>query len=149
MERYASSIVIDAPIDRVFHFHDDTRNLLRITPPHIKVRIDAAGTPGPGYRVTLTVRMFGILPMRWVVRITEYDAPHRMADEQVRGPFRTWKQTRLLRSVEGGTELTDVVEYATPFGWLGRVANAVIIRRQIRSMFDHRQAATKRILESA
>lgn len=149
MERYASSIVIDAPIDRVFHFHDDTRNLLRITPPHIKVRIDAAGTPGPGYRVTLTVRMFGILPMRLVVRITEYDAPHRMADEQVRGPFRTWKQTRLLRSVEGGTELTDVVEYATPFGWLGRVANAVIIRRQIRSMFDHRQAATKRILESA
>lgn len=141
--------MIDAPIDRVFHFHDDTQNLLRITPPHIKVRIEAMGTPGLGYEVALMVRMFGIIPMRWVVRITEYDAPVRMTDEQVSGPFRTWRQERLLRTVEGGTELTDVVDYAPPLGWLGKLADAVIIRRQIRSMFAFRQQATKRILESA
>jgi ligand-binding SRPBCC domain-containing protein len=56
---------------------------------------------------------------------------------------------RLLREVDGGTELTDIVEYKAPFGILGRIANALVIRRQIISMFAYRQAATKRLLESA
>lgn len=149
MERYASSVIINAPIDRVFHFHDDTRNLLKITPPDIKVRINAMGEPGLGYRVRLTVVMFGFIPMKWTVRITEYDAPHRMTDEQEQGPFAAWKQMRLLREVDGGTELTDIVEYKAPLGILGRIANALVIRRQIISMFTYRQAATKRLLESA
>lgn len=149
MAQHRATVVIKAPIDRVFHFHDDTRNLLRITPPHIKVHIETMGTPGLGYEVALTVRMFGIIPMRWVVRITEYMPPVHMTDEQVSGPFTTWRQQRLLRTVEGGTELTDVVDYVPPLGWLGRIADALIIRRQISSMFAYRQQATKRILESA
>jgi ligand-binding SRPBCC domain-containing protein len=149
MERHSRSIVINAPIEQVFHFHDDTRNLLKITPPNINVRIKAMGTPGLHYQVTLTVVMFRLLPMKWVVRITEYEPPFRMTDEQVSGPFTTWKQTRLLREVEGGTELTDVVEYEAPFGVLGRIANALVIKRQIADMFSYRQQATKRLLESA
>lgn len=149
MEEYARSIVIAAPIDKVFHFHDDTRNLLKITPPDIKVRIDGMGEPGLGYRVRLTVVMFRILPMKWTVRITEYEPPTRMTDEQEQGPFAVWKQTRLLREVEGGTELTDVVRYKAPFGILGVIANALVIRPQIKAMFAYRQQATKKILETA
>lgn len=141
--------MINAPIERVFHFHDDTRNLLKITPPNIKVRIEAMGKPGLGYQVTLTVLMFRILPMKWVVRITEYQPPTKMTDEQVSGPFRSWKQQRLLREVEGGTELTDVVEYDAPFGFLGRIANALVIKHQIAQMFRYRQQATKQLLETA
>ena len=148
MERHTRSVVINAPIERVFHFHDDTRNLLKITPPNIKVRIEAMGSPGLGYQVALTVLMFRILPMKWVVRITEYQPPTSMTDEQVSGPFKSWKQMRLLREVEGGTELTDVVEYDVPFGILGRIANALVIKHQIAQMFRYRQQATKKLLES-
>ncbi len=149
MEHVERSVVIAAPIERVFSFHDDTRNLLAITPPHLKVDITAMGTPGPGYEVTLTVRFLGLIPMRWHVRITEHVPPVRMTDVQVSGPFRSWTQVRRLREVEGGTELTDVVDYEVPFGVLGRLADTLFIRRQIRSMFAYRQAATKRNLESA
>jgi ligand-binding SRPBCC domain-containing protein len=149
MERIERTILIAAPIERVFSFHDDTRNLLAITPPHLKVSITSMGTPGPGYEVHLTVRLLGLVPMHWHVRITEHVPPVRMTDVQVSGPFRSWKQMRFLRSVEGGTELKDVVEYEVPLGILGRVANALFIRGQIRSMFAYRQAATKRLLESA
>lgn len=149
MERIERHIVINAPIERVFHFHDDTRNLLRITPPSIKVAIETMGTPGLGYEVVLKVRQFGVFTMRWKVRITEYVPPTRMSDEQVSGPFAYWKQTRQLRSVDGGTELVDIVEYLAPFGILGRIANALVIRRQIEEMFAYRQATTKRILESS
>lgn len=149
MERIEQRIVIAAPIEQVFHFHDDTRNLLRITPPSIKVAIETMGEPGLGYEVVLKVRQFGIFTMRWKVKITEYTSPTLMSDEQVSGPFAYWKQTRLLRSVEGGTELTDIVEYEPPFGILGRIANALVIRNQVQQMFTYRQAATKQILESA
>lgn len=148
MERIERHIVINAPIERVFHFHDDTRNLLRITPPSIKVAIETMGTPGLGYEVVLKVRQFGVFTMRWKVRITEYVPPTRMSDEQVSGPFAYWKQIRQLRIVDGGTELVDIVEYRPPFGILGRIANALVIRRQIEEMFAYRQATTKRILES-
>lgn len=148
MERIERRIVINAPIERVFHFHDDTRNLLRITPPSIKVAIETMGTPGLGYEVVLKVRQFGVFTMRWKVRITEYLPPTRMSDEQVSGPFAYWKQTRQLRIVDGGTELADIVEYRAPFGILGRIANVLVIRRQIEQMFAYRQAATKQILES-
>lgn len=149
MERIEQRIVISAPIERVFHFHDDTRNLLRITPPSIKVSIETMGKPGLGYEVVLKVRQFGIFTMRWKVRITEYVPPALMSDEQVSGPFAYWKQTRRLREVDGGTELTDIVEYRPPFGVLGRIANALVIRRQVLEMFAYRQATTKRLLESA
>ncbi len=149
MERIERTVLIAAPIERVFSFHDDTRNLLAITPSHLKVSITSMGTPGPGYEVRLTVRFLGLIPMHWHVRITEHVPPVRMTDVQVSGPFRSWKQIRLLRSVPDGTELTDVVEYEVPFGVLGHIADVLFIRRQIRSMFAYRQAATKRLLESA
>ncbi len=148
MERIEQRIVIAAPIDRVFHFHDDTRNLLRITPTSIKVTIETMGVPGLGYEVVLKVRQFGLFTMRWRVRITEYEPPTLMSDEQVSGPFAYWKQTRRLREVDGGTELTDIVEYRAPFGVLGRIANALVIRRQVLEMFTYRQQMTKQILES-
>ena len=149
MERIEQTVVIDAPIERVFHFHDDTQNLLKITPPNIKVTIETMGRPGLGYEVTHKIRQFLFFVMRWHVKITEYQPPVLMVDEQVRGPFASWKQTRRLQMVNGKTELTDIVEYETPFGILGRIANTLVIRRQVKEMFSYRQAATKRLLESA
>jgi len=149
MERIEQTVQINAPIEKVFHFHDDTRNLLRITPPDVKVSIETVGSPGLGYEVTLKVRQFMLFVMRWHVKITVYEPPVLMVDEQLSGPFRTWKQTRRLRQVDGGTELTDIVEYVAPFGLLGRLANALVIRRQIQKMFSYRQATTKKLLESA
>ena len=147
--RISRSVIIAAPIEQVFHFHDNTDNLLKITPPHIKVAIESRGTPGLGYEVHLRVRQFGVLTMNWHVKITEYVAPTRMVDEQISGPFASWKQMRDLRVVDGGTELTDTVEYAVPFGPLGQLANWLVIQREIEGMFAYRQQATKRLLEAS
>lgn len=148
MYTYSRTVVIDAPIERVFHFHDNTENLLRITPPSTKVKIVARGPAGVGAEITLAVTQFGVFTTTWTVRITEYAAPTRMVDEQVRGPFRFWKQERDLQTVDGGTALTDTVQYSLPFGVLGRIANALFVRKQIESMFTYRQHRTKVLLEA-
>jgi len=149
MTRLEYRVVINAPIHDVFDFHDDTRNLVKITPPSIKVSFTTVGKPGAGLEVKLLVRQWGILPMRWHVRITEHERPYRMVDEQVSGPFRSWKQTRLLREVGSATELTDIVEYELPLAPLSSFAGGSIVRGQIDNMFRYRQQRTKDLLEAA
>lgn len=148
MERYQSSVVINAPIEQVFHFHDDTNNLLKITPPGVKVSFTTRGKKGLGQDILLSVRQFGFLKTSWHVRITEYLPPNRMVDEQIRGPFAYWKQTRVIESTPQGTKLTDIVEYRMPFGILGTLAAFLFVRRQITDMFRYRQQRTKELLES-
>lgn len=147
MERYQRSILINAPIERVFDFHNDTNNLVEITPKSISVSFETRGEPGLGQDIYLSIRQFVFLKTRWHVRITEHIPPTKMVDEQVKGPFAYWKQTRLLTKRGACTELTDVIEYQVPFGVLGMLANKLFVRRQIISMFAYRQACTKALLE--
>ncbi len=148
MEHLQQTISIAAPISSVFHFHNNTDNLLKITPPNVRVSIETRGEPGLGYEVTLKVRQFGVFSTRWHVKITEYEEPTRMVDVQIKGPFRYWKQTRIFSQTETGTNLTDIVQWESPLGILGRIADAVVVRKLIANMFRYRQQATKRLLES-
>ncbi len=149
MARIEQSVLIKTSIERAFHFHDDTNNLLKITPQNVKVSFETRGEPGLGQEVLLRVQQFGLFTMNWHVKITEYKPPYQMTDIQVSGPFRSWKQTRQFRDINGECELTDIVEYEPPFGILGRIADSLFIRRQVANMFAYRQQATKRLLESA
>ncbi len=44
-----------------------------------------------------------------------------------------------FREVNGGTEIRDVVDYALPLGPLGDLAHAILVKRQLQSIFDHRE----------
>jgi ligand-binding SRPBCC domain-containing protein len=147
MGRYQKSIHINAPVDAVFHFHDDTRNLIKITPPSIKVSFTTRGAQGLGQDIFLSVRQFGLLTTSWHVQITEYQPPTRMVDEQIKGPFASWKQSRVIAATQDGSTLTDIVDYTLPFGPVGRLIDALVVRKQIEAMFEYRQQATKRLLE--
>lgn len=148
MNSYTSSVIIAAPIDAVFHFHDDTRNLLRITPPEVKLEIlEIIGEKPLGRRIRLRMTQFGLLRNELVIEFMKYEPPHLLVDEQEEGPFKFWRQTRKFQKVEGGTRLTDTVEYEVPFGFMGRLADRLVIGPRVRSMFQYRQRRTKEILE--
>jgi ligand-binding SRPBCC domain-containing protein len=49
-----------------------------------------------------------------------------------------WRHTHSFTPVDGGTVMTDVVEYALPFGPLGALAHRLHVARELRSIFDHR-----------
>jgi ligand-binding SRPBCC domain-containing protein len=140
------------PLAEVFAFYSDPRNLARITPGWLGFRIVGYDVPaGPegsaqagvapamrrGLRIEYRVRPLGV-PQRWVSEITEWEPPARFVDEQVVGPYRRWRHEHGFRAVNGGTEITDRVEYALPFGPLGRVVERLLVARQLRAIFDHR-----------
>ena len=79
------------------------------------------------------------VPQRWVSEITEYEPPYRFVDEQRQGPYALWHHEHRFADAEtGGTLITDRVTYALPFGPLGRIAHALLVRRQLASIFDYR-----------
>lgn len=149
MLRYEFTIGINAPIEQVFDFHNNTNNLILITPPNIQVRIEEMGTPGLGYWVRLRIRQFAIITTEWTVRVTRYERPFIMVDEQIQGPFKSWKHNRRFSVTNSGTLLHECIEYEMPLGGLGKLVNRLFVEKQIRTMFEFRQQRTKQILETS
>lgn len=146
--RYERSIDIATSVGELFSFHEDTANLLLITPPAVKVEIlEVSGAYREGRRIRLRMTQFVVLRQELVVEFIEYDPPRRLVDQQREGPFAFWRQTRIFTPIAGGSRLTDIVEYEVPFGILGRIADLLIIAPRVRSMFEYRQRRTREILE--
>lgn len=145
---FSRSIEINAPQEAVFHFHDDTNNLLRITPPSIKVKILQADPPGKGAFVKLKVTQFGFLTQVMEMEFTAYDAPNFLTDTQRKGKFKSFVQERRFESTSRNTTiLTDTLYYELPVGILGDLANFLFVRKIVSSMFSYRQQKTKELLE--
>jgi len=130
---------IPRPIDEVFAFFSDARNLEDITPPWLRFRIV---TPGPiritrGTQIRYRLSLHGI-PMGWTTQIRQWRPSFRFVDVQLRGPYRLWHHTHRFEPGPGGTLMTDVVRYRLPLGILGRVMHLIKVRRDVERIFDYR-----------
>jgi hypothetical protein len=107
-----------------------------------------SGIIGLGEFVTWRARHFGIT---WTMTstITEWDRPHRFVDEQQRGPFASFWHEHVLTPGDGGTWLDDDVRFVAPLGPLGRIAEALVLRRYVPHLIDVRNeflvAAARRL----
>ena len=125
--------------DDVFPFFADAFNLERITPPMLRFEVLTAAPVemGVGTLLDYRVRLRG-LPMRWRSEITAWQPPHRFVDEQRRGPYRLWVHEHTFEARDGGTLARDMVRYAVPGGV---VAQRLFVARDLRRIFDYRNAA--------
>ena len=138
---------VSTPLDQTFEFFSRPENLARITPPWLGFRmVSDDADMREGLRIEYRIRPLGF-PQKWVSEITAYDPPHRFVDEQVVGPYRRWHHEHRFRAVDGGTEVTDTVTYALPFGPLGRLAHSLVVRRQLESIFRYRSERLPELLD--
>jgi hypothetical protein len=130
---------VPRPRTEVFRFFADAANLERLTPGFLSFRIM---TPlpiamQPGALIDYRIALFG-LPMTWRTLIESYSPGEQFVDVQLKGPYKRWHHTHTFRDVPGGTEIRDHVEYALPLGPLGRIAHALMVKRTLARIFDHR-----------
>jgi len=128
------------PLEEVFEFFSDARNLQVITPPWLNFQIL---TPGPidikpGLLLDYRLKWHGFT-IAWRTEIETWDPPHTFTDKQVRGPYKLWRHTHTFAEVEGGTHMTDHVDYELPLGPLGTIAHQMGVRRDLEQVFDYRQ----------
>jgi ligand-binding SRPBCC domain-containing protein len=136
------SIVVPGELSAVFDFFKDPHNLSLLTPPwlNFQVRRASDATVREGTRISYRIRWLGI-PMRWESRIEQYLEGQRFADRMLAGPYAHWFHVHRFEEVAGGVAVDDRLEYSLPLGWAGEVAHEVMVRRQLRAIFDFRARA--------
>lgn len=153
------------PVGKVFLFFANPENLPRIMPPSTATRllrmrlVPPPGSPanspplaGMGSEIVTSFRIFPFLYARaeWIAEITEFEWNHHFADEQRRGPFQSFyhrhELTPEIRDGIAGTTVRDVITYEVGFGWLGRWADQLLVRRQMEKTFAYRQQALEKLL---
>jgi ligand-binding SRPBCC domain-containing protein len=135
---------IDAPAEEVYAWHALPGALERLTPPetHAKV-IETTGGIERGARVEL---QFGRWPFRrrWVAEHQDFKDGRYFSDIQISGPFAYWKHTHTFEP-DGPSAcfLEDRVEYALPFGIVGRWVAGWYVRRKLAKLFEYRHSVTQ------
>jgi len=130
---------VDVSVDELFAWHERPGAFERLQPPWERVEVvQRSGGITDGARVELEARI-GPLPVRWVVRHTDYERGRRFRDVQERGPFATWEHTHSMEPAEhGGAWLSDRIEYALPLGAIGRMLGGRSVRKRLERMFAYR-----------
>ena len=131
--------------DEVFGFFADAHNLEAITPPFLGFSVV---TPKPiamdeGTLIEYRLKLHGVR-LNWLTRIDVWEPGVRFVDRQLEGPYRLWHHTHTFEHDRESTLMRDVVRYALPLGPLGEVARAVVVKRDLRRIFDFREAEIAR-----
>jgi len=135
------TIKIPATIDQVWDFISSPQNLKYITPEYMGFDITTKNLPSKVYAgmiISYIVKpLFGI-KMRWVTEITHVSKLKYFVDEQRFGPYTMWHHQHIIEAIEGGVLMTDIVDYQPPMGFLGAIANHLIIKKQLNEIFSFR-----------
>jgi ligand-binding SRPBCC domain-containing protein len=132
-----SEIWLPRPLEEVFAFFAEVRNLQDITPEWLDFEIL---TPTPivmcaGALIDYRLKVHGFT-IRWQSEITVWEPPRRFVDEQRRGPYRLWIHEHSFETRDGGTLVSDSVRYAAPGGVL---MEWLFVRRDVERIFQFRR----------
>ncbi len=148
MKTFESILRVEAPIERVWEFYTDLKNLRKITPPSLGLEVVKADLPlRRGSRVVFRAHV-GPFPVEWEAVIREFDPPRRFSDEQARGPFDYWSHTHEFEPLgETAARVRDTIRLRPPLGLFGRGALLPLLEREIHSLFRYRAKKIHEILE--
>ncbi len=138
---------IPASLDKVWEFISSPRNLKKITPEHMGFQITnepIAEKMYAGMIIAYKVSPILGIPMDWVTEITQVQDKEYFVDEQRVGPYTIWHHQHRLTPIEDGVLMEDIISYKPPFGILGTIANNILIKGQLKTIFDFRFTAVEK-----
>ncbi len=143
--RLYAEMMVDLPIETVFDFFSDARQLEVITPPWLHFAIL---NPPPiemreGLLLDYRLSLHGI-PLKWQSEISVWEPPFRFVDRQTKGPYKFWHHEHLLDEVDGKTHVRDNVHY-DPRG--GSLVHRLLVRPDLKRIFTYRQQVLTDIFE--
>jgi ligand-binding SRPBCC domain-containing protein len=138
---------LPATIQEVWDFISSPANLKEITPPHMGFIVTSnTGSQKmyPGMIITYKVSPLLGIKLDWMTEITHVRDFEYFVDEQRIGPYSIWHHQHKIEPIEGGVLMTDIVTYEPPFGVLGAISNTIIIKSQLKQIFDYRTVALEK-----
>lgn len=140
--QYKTSQKLNISKNNAWEFFSNPANLSKITPPWLGFQVTSS-LPDKMYAgliITYFVRPLLNIPQTWVTEITYVNEPNYFVDEQRFGPYKMWHHEHIFKETNDGKILMeDIVSYAVPFGFIGRIVNSIVISKKINEIFNYRR----------
>lgn len=132
---------IPAPVEKVWCYFCDPRNLNEITPPDLNFEIVKGGdfATYEGQLIEYRVEFMPYFRSMWLTEIAHVQDCKYFADEQRVGPYRFWYHEHIFEAMPFGTRMMDRVTYAIPLGFLGDILDSLWIGRRLNQIFEFRR----------
>ena len=148
MTRVERSIVIEAPVEKVFAFVTDLDNFVKINPPETEMEI-LSRDEGP-QRVGFTAKVrakVGDQVWELEVETTEFVENKKHAARQKGGPMKKFDMLDTFETADGGTKWTSIVEYELPYSLLGKLIDKLKVQKDMEKGIDYSTKKTKELIE--
>jgi ligand-binding SRPBCC domain-containing protein len=141
--------IISAPIERCFDLSRsiDLHKMSTAKTNEIAIAGTTSGLINKNEFVTWQARHFGITQQLTTV-ITEMKSPTYFVDEMKKGVFKKFKHEHFFEFKNGITQMTDIFDYTSPFGIIGKVADFVFLKNYMSKFLTHRNEIIKDFAES-
>ena len=132
--------LLNTTLEEAWNFFSTPKNLNKITPPEMEFNIleGADESTYAGQIIRYKIKPVGKIPMSWVTEITQCQQLDYFVDEQRFGPYKFWHHLHRFTPVEQGVLMEDILHYALPFGWLGRLIAGRFVEQKVKNIFDYR-----------
>jgi ligand-binding SRPBCC domain-containing protein len=139
--RFVRTQKIPINIKEAWNFLSDPNNLKTITPSYMGFHIieNENTEMYSGQIIKYTVSPILGIKINWVTEITHVKNLEYFVDEQRFGPYSFWHHKHFIKEIKGGVEMVDVLDYALPFGILGRIFHPVIVKPKLNEIFNYRR----------
>jgi ligand-binding SRPBCC domain-containing protein len=97
--------------------------------------------------VTWQATHFGIR-QKLTSKITAFEKPYYFRDEQIKGAFQSFYHEHKFEQLENKILMTDIFEYQSPFGIIGKIFNKFILTNYLRNLLINRNNVIKEFAET-
>jgi len=148
LTRIEKSIVIEAPVEKVFDFVTDFDNFVKTQPPEMEMTV-LSRDKGPnrvGSKAKVRAKAGGQV-LETEAETTELVKNKRHVVRQKSGALKKYETTDLFEPTEKGTKWTTILEYELPYSLLGKVIDKLKVRKDIEKFMDYSRKKTKELIE--
>lgn len=132
--------LVKTDLKTCWDFFSSPKNLKEITPDYMgfDVLVDIPDKMYEGLMIEYSVKPLLSIPMKWITEIKYVHDQEFFVDEQRKGPYKMWHHEHHFKAVEEGVEVTDIVSYELPLGFLGRLAHPILVKSKLEEIFEYR-----------
>ena len=127
-------------LNEAWDFFSSPKNLSEITPKEMGFIITNKPSKEifAGQIITYKVSPIAGIKLNWMTEITQVKDKQYFIDDQRLGPYALWHHQHYFKEIEGGVLISDEVNYKLPFGILGDIIHALIVKNKLKKIFDYR-----------
>lgn len=139
---------IPVSLERAWDFFSNPANLQAITPQGMGFKVISQHHGNKMYAgqiIEYSVKPVAGIPVYWMTEITQVRDKQYFIDEQRFGPYKLWHHQHHFKEIPGGVEMTDIVHYKNPLGFLGKLANWLFVSKKLKQIFDFRHTKVEEL----